>query len=131
MCPDHSIFVDVPDVVNMYNVYKSRFAGAYWQHCGYNVIPTLTYGKADSFRYCFDGLPERSIIAVGCLGIDWCSPSQELWTMAMHELVYRLHPTKILVYGEEHPLSGIDVPVIFIKPFVKSKFNHKSNAYVD
>jgi hypothetical protein len=99
MCPDHSIFVDVPDVVNMYNVYKSRFAGAYWQHCGYNVIPTLTYGNADSFRYCFDGFPERSVVALGCLGID-C-------------------------------LSGIDVPVIFIKPFVKSKFNHKSNAYVD
>ena len=41
--PDLSLWRDLPtDFYNRENIYRTRFIGAYWQKCGYNVIPTAS-----------------------------------------------------------------------------------------
>ena len=67
--PDLSLWKDLPtDFYNRQNIYRTRFVGAYWQKCGYNVIPTASWGGLNSFAYCFEGLPSNSIIAVSGMG---------------------------------------------------------------
>ncbi|MDE6079803.1 MAG: DUF4417 domain-containing protein [Duncaniella sp.] len=123
MCPDHSLFIeeDLYSFLNKESVYRSRFAGAYWQNCGYDVIPTASWGGADSFDYCFESLPKKSIIAVCGVGFDSCRNARDLWEYGLRELELRVEPTKLLIYGEERSISGLSTPTVFIPAFVKSR----------
>ena len=113
--PDLSLWVDLPtDFCNKENIYRTRFVGAYWQLCGYKVIPTASWGNADSFKYCYEGLPENSIIAVGGMGHHHCRAAESLWHYALQELERQKHPTLILIYGDEEDLSFLSTPVKFI-----------------
>lgn len=125
LTPDHSLYVDMPDAYNIFQIYKSRFAGAYWQKCGYNVIATASWGNADSFSYCFEGLPKNTIIAVCGIGINRCKAATKLWEMGIRQLVHRLSPTMILVYGYKKVVPGVTTRMIFIPPYVKSKLNRR------
>ena len=47
---DLSLWRDLPtDFYNRENVFRTRFVGAYWQICGYSVIPTASWGNLSSF----------------------------------------------------------------------------------
>lgn len=122
LTPDYSLYVDVPKQYNLDKIYKCRFAGAYWVNCGYGVLPTASWGSVDSFKYCFNGLPKHSVIAVCGIGIDWCKPATELWEMGIRELINQIEPTTIIVYGRERTVPGVSTPMLFIPPYVKSKF---------
>jgi hypothetical protein len=123
--PDLSLWVDLPtDFCNKENIYRTRFVGAYWQLCGYNVIPTASWGNADSFKYCFEGLPENSVIAVGGMGHHHCRAAESLWHYALQELERQKHPTLILIYGDEEDLSYLATPVKFIPCFISKRLRN-------
>ena len=124
LTPDHSLYVDLPDAYNIEMIYKSRFAGAFWTNCGFERIPTASWGNAGSFRYCFRGLPQSSVIAVCGMGIDWCIGARELWYMGMREMEQQLSPTHIIVYGEERDVPGVTTDITFIPPYIKSKLQN-------
>lgn len=65
IAPDNTLFVDQAKSFNILQLYKNRWVTCYWQQNGVNVIPSASWGNADSLKYCFDGLPENSIIAIG------------------------------------------------------------------
>lgn len=126
LTPDLSLWVDVPtDFFNKINVFRTRYIGAYWQRCGFNVIPTASWGNMDSFSYCFEGLPDKSVIAVGGMGHNHCPAVKRLWLYALHELEQRKHPTLILIYGEEEELPGMSTPVKFIPCFISRRFRNE------
>lgn len=120
--PDHSLYVGPLSALNISSIYKSRFEGAFWNLCGYKVVPTASWGDVDSFEYCFDGLPLYSVIAVCGTGICNRNGALELWLTGLSELEKRLHPLTIIIYGDEREIPGITTPVKFIKPYSKSKF---------
>lgn len=124
LTPDHSLYVDMPDAFNIAQIYKSRFAGAFWQQCGFHVIATASWGNADSFKYCFEGLPSNSIIAVCGIGVDWCAAAKELWCMGIRELINQVSPSLIIVNGNKRYIPGVNTPMIFIPPYTQTKFNH-------
>lgn len=45
------------------NVAKNRSVGAYWQSKGLTVIPTVSWGLAQSFDFCFDGIEKNTTVA--------------------------------------------------------------------
>lgn len=120
--PEYTLFVDMPFAYNIINLYKSRFVGAYWQLCGYNVIPTASWGNADSFRYCLEGLPTESVIAVCGTGHDWCASARQLWEYGMREMEARLRPTLVFVYGAPTKIPGFTTPIKFIEDHITRKF---------
>jgi len=68
--PDYSCYADAPEMINRMSIYKTRFDGAYMQQvCGFNEIPTYGFGDVDSLKFCLDGLPANSVIAVCGVGI--------------------------------------------------------------
>lgn len=122
--PDFSLFLDKKfEIMNRFDVYRSRFVGAYWQYCGLNVIPVASWGSAESFSYCFEGLPEYSIVAVCGIGHDINLQAHRLWCGALQELVAQKHPTVIIVYGGNPcTVEGIGTEIIFIKDYIHKKF---------
>lgn len=119
--PDFSLYVDMPDALNKFAVYKSRFAAAYWQLCGFSVIPVASWGSASSFSYCLEGLPTCSIIAVCGVGHSRGRWQRELWHYGLLRLDEELNPTTILVYGEEEKLPRLNTQVVFLKDFIHSR----------
>lgn len=122
--PDYSLYIGESwEMQNKYNVYKARVVAAYWQYCGLNVIPVATWGSADSFGYCFEGLPDYSVIAVCGIGHD-CDPLRHrLWTDALLELERQKRPTTIIVYGGKAcTVAGLDAELLFLEDFITKRF---------
>lgn len=64
------------------------------------VINNVRWGTSESYKYCFDGIPKNSIVAIGTCG---GSPRKHIDRKRFEEgldiLVNRLHPHTIIVYG--------------------------------
>lgn len=97
--PDFSLFVDMPRAINIWNVYRNRWVTSFWQSHSINAIPSASWGNADSFDYCFDGLPKNSIIAIGHTAIGKDKSYKRLFRMGVETLIERKQPTKLLIYG--------------------------------
>ena len=99
--PDFSLYQDFPLPLKLWNTYRMRAFG-YWYGtlCGHAVINNVRWGTLETYWYCFDGIPENSVIAIGTVGgnprklID-----RERFDKGLRELVRRLHPHTIIVYG--------------------------------
>lgn len=124
LTPDFSLYVDLPDILNKINLYKTRFVGAYWQKCGYNVIPTASWGSVDSFKYCFEGLPEDSVIAVSGIGHSRTQGSKILWHLGLKELVTQKRPSLIIIYGPEENLQDLKTPIKYFPDYITKNFKN-------
>lgn len=119
--PDLSLWWNAPtEFYNIQNIYRTRFIGAYWQKCGYAVIPTASFGGCSSFAYCFEGLPEESVIAVSGMGNRRDSAAYYRWRFGLKRLEEEKHPLLIIVYGEEVEVPGLHTPLKFIPDFIST-----------
>jgi hypothetical protein len=120
--PDLSLWRDLPtDFYNRGNIYRTRFIGAYWQKCGYNVIPTASWGDLSSFSYCFDGLPTYSVIAVSGMGNRKSEEAFNRWCYGLRRLEEAKAPVLIIIYGEEVEVQGLHTPLKFVPCFIQEK----------
>jgi len=124
LSPDYSIYVDTSMAYNIQNIYKQRFVTSYWQACGLNVIPVLSWGDANSLTYCLEGLPQDSVLAIGTVGVSSSSSSLRLWRYMLKESVKRLHPIALMVYGQKIDAEYGNIPVYFYQDFITTKFNN-------
>lgn len=83
--------------IQIMNVYKNRWLGAYWQSKGLTVIPTVSWSLAQSFEFCFDGIEKGSIVAVSTVG---CLKSRLNFLRGYNELLNRIEPEKVICYGK-------------------------------
>lgn len=120
--PDLSLWRDLPtDFYNKENIYRTRFVGAYWQKCGYNVIPTASWGDLASFSYCFDGLPMNSVLAVSGMGNRKSDEAFNRWCYGLRRLEEAKSPILIIIYGEEVEVQGLHTPLKFVPCFIQEK----------
>ena len=125
--PDLSLYVDAPQFINMQNVYRSRFAAAYWQSLELNVIQTASWGDANSFSYCFEGLAEHSVTAVCGIGHNHCRQAKDLWQYAIQRLVDEKSPTKLIIYGgKQEDMPHIEIPVIYLEDYITKHFRNET-----
>lgn len=112
--PDWSLYVDVPEHLNKNATYKTRFVGAYMQHCGYTVIPTFSWSNAASFKWCFEGLPKGGVMATCGTGIKHCSAAFRLWCYGMRKVEEEKSPSLIYVYGDPVDVPRLQTELRFI-----------------
>ena len=121
--PDYSLYVDENLThQNIEFTYRTRFIGAYWQNCGFKVIPTVSWGNANSFCYAFEGLPTYSVLAVCGIGNKQSYANYELWKYAMRRIEDELSPSVIFVCGESVEVPGIHTPLKFIPDYISTHF---------
>ena len=44
LSPDFSMYLEMASVMQLYNVFRNRWCGAYWASKGLRVIPTVNWG---------------------------------------------------------------------------------------
>ena len=99
IAPDFSLMVDQPRAINVTNLYRNRWVSCFWISQGICVIPSASWGSAESFTYCFDGLPQNSVIAIGHAVEGKTKAQRALFQMGTEELILRKNPATLIVYG--------------------------------
>ena len=112
IAPDFSLYADMPEPMQRWNVYRSAALGWWWQRQGVAVVPNLTWAGPDSYGFCFDAVPEGSTVAVAARGVRGDPVSEELWRRGMAEALRRTRPSRVLVYGSAPELDFGDVEVV-------------------
>lgn len=110
LTPDFSLWVNTPLAGQIWNTYRSRWCGAYWQRRGIEVIPTACWSTPDSYGFCFDGIPVGSTVAVSSMGIRSSKKDQALFKQGLKELVSRAQPELLLAYGKLRYCDDLDLP---------------------
>lgn len=109
LTPDFSLYMDMPMPMKIWNVYRSRQIGAYYQSLGMTVIPTLSWAEPETFEFCFRGIEENSVVSVSTVGVK--SDSTDIWFAGMDEAVRQLHPSVVLEYGGDIGYDYGDIEV--------------------
>ncbi|MDO5341302.1 MAG: DUF4417 domain-containing protein [Bacteroidia bacterium] len=124
LSPDFSLYTDMPLAMKIWNVYRSRLIGSFWQKQGLNVIPTLQWAEPRTFDFCFSGIEPGGMVAVSTLGAAKHRVSKCFWQAGMSEAVKRLHPKTILVYGEPISFDFDDIDVFFYSNQTIKRLRH-------
>jgi hypothetical protein len=111
LSPDFSLWTFMPKAVQIWQVYRSRWIGAYWQSCGLRVIPTVSWSTPESFDWCFLGVPRGGPVALSCLGVDDDLALQRFREGA-REMLARCEPSALVLYGSKTKvlLEGLALP---------------------
>lgn len=64
LSPDFSMYLEMAPVMQLYNVFRNRWCGAYWASKGIRVIPSVNWSDESTFDFCFDGIEKGSVVAV-------------------------------------------------------------------
>ena len=99
LSPDFSMYTDYPKAMQMWKHYQKHWLGAYMELFGIKVIPTIGWSDKDSFKWCFDGEPKNSIVAVSSIGTQRNIKSKRAFLDGYSKMLEVLKPTKILFWG--------------------------------
>ena len=104
LTPDFSLYRDWPLTLQLWNTYRNRWCGRFWQEQGFSVIPTISWSSHASYDFCFLGVPRRSLVAVATVGINLQEPLEyTLFMNGFTEMVRQLTPRLVLSYGPLPP----------------------------
>jgi len=111
LTPDFSLYMDMPIALKIYNVYRSRLIGQIMQDYGIKVIPTISWAEKDTYDFCFDGIEPSSVVSISTIGVKRDDEAFEVWQDGVTEMIKRIKPKTILVYGGkvEYDYQGTDV----------------------
>lgn len=123
IAPDFSLYTDFPIALQILSCYRRQWCGAYWESLGLDVIPDVVWGTKKSFKFCFDGIPKHSTVAVSTVGVkadkDWNNETDSLFRDGYNEMLKRLEPTTILFYGDM--IDGLDGNIVKIPSFYEER----------
>lgn len=99
ICPDYSIYGDMPKDQKIWNVGRSRRIGSYFNRIGIPAIPNVHWLGPESYEYCFAGLRKNSILAISTLGCLRSNLDKSLFIPGLIYLVDNYKPSTLILYG--------------------------------
>lgn len=115
LSPDFSLYLDMPIPMKIWNIYRSRQIGQYYQSQGIKVIPTLSWAEKKTFEFAFKGIPKGSIVSVSTIGVKRNKEAFQIWKDGMDAMINEIQPSTILVYGGELDYDYGDIEVIYFE----------------
>ena len=107
LTPDFSLYPEMPLALQLFNVYRNRWCGAFWQSRGVRVIPTVGWSDERSYSFCFLGIEPGSTVAVSSVGLGdprgtrgATDEERVLFRAGFAEMLDRISPRLVLLYGE-------------------------------
>lgn len=113
LSPDFSLYLDMPYSMKIWNVFRSRLIGQYYQRQGIKVIPTLSWAEEETFEFCFDGIPKGSIVSISTIGVKRSNEAMNIWKNGVDEMIKRIEPSAILIYGGKIDYDFKNIRVIY------------------
>lgn len=125
--PDFSLYRNMPLIMQIWNTYRGRALAVWLQENGIEVIPNVRFNDIRTYDFCFDGIEKYKTVAVGTHGCIKRIEDKEYFKSGLKELVKRLSPKTIIVYGAapadifgEYSDKGIRI-IPFESEFSKSR----------
>ena len=118
--PDFSTNADFPEPIKIYNTYRMRAFGKWVGSHDKGVINNIRWGTRETWRYCWDGIPHNSIVAIGTVASGLKQrENQSVFVDGMREMIRVLNPHTIVTYGSaNHSIfNEIREQGIYIKAF--------------
>ena len=125
LSPDFSLYMDMPMPMKVWNVYRSRLIGAYYQSYGIPVIPTLSWVEKETFDFCFKGIPKGSIVSISTIGVKKDKDAMKIWLDGVKEMLKIINPKTLLVYGGKLPFDYGDREIIYFNNNVTENWREK------
>lgn len=114
--PDFSLYRDMPYVMQLWNIYRSRAIGFWLQTHGIKVIVNIRYADKRTYRCCCDGISKNSVIAIGTYGTIKRTEDRKIFCEGLEAVAKKLKPSAIVVYGsapkeifDKYQQSGIRI----------------------
>lgn len=115
LSPDFSMYLEMAPVMQLYNVFRNRWCGAYWASKGIRVIPSVNWGDESTFDFCFEGIEKGSTVAVSTYMASehHNRKDQKEWFMAgYNEMLRRVEPERIICYNT--PFSEMEGNIVYV-----------------
>ena len=125
--PDFSLYRNMPLVMQIWNTYRGRALAVWLQENGIEIIPNVRWNDERTLKFCFNGIDRYKTVAVGTHGCIKHIEDREYFKAGLDELIKRLSPKTIIVYGaapddifKSYKDSGINI-IAFESEFSKSR----------
>lgn len=125
--PDFSLYQNMPLVMQQWNTYRSRALAVWLQKNDVELIPNVRFNDERTYNFCFDGVEKFKTVAVGTHGCIKNKIDKDYFKKGLAELVKRLSPKTIIVYGatpddifKTYKDAGIEI-ISFESEFSKSR----------
>lgn len=115
LSPDFSLYLDMPMPMKIWNIYRSRQIGQYYQSQGIKVIPTLSWAEKETFEFAFKGIPKGSIVSVSTIGVKRDEQALQIWQDGMDAMIKEIEPSVILVYGGKLDYNYGNIQVLYFE----------------
>lgn len=97
---DFSTYADFPEPVKRFQFHKMRVIEHGAVQRGIPTIPNARWGTPETWSYCYDSLPEDSMLSVGVVGSGLGNiENRPMFDAGMRKLIELKHPTKLVVIG--------------------------------
>jgi hypothetical protein len=97
LTPEFSSYTEFPKALQIFQTYKNRWCGRFWETEGVKVIPTVLWNDKSTYDFCFEGVPKHSIIAIAVQGVR--KDYAKNFVNGFNYMQERLKPLLILCYG--------------------------------
>jgi hypothetical protein len=84
--------------MQLWNTYRNRWLGRYWQEAGVTVIPSVNWSSVLSYDFCFAGIPQGQIVTLRTFASSTAGERQN-FLLGYRAMVERLEPKLILWFG--------------------------------
>lgn len=98
--PDNSMYLEMDLWKQIEAVAINRWCGAYWQSKGLIVYPTISWGRQQTFDFCFDGIEENSVVVVSTIS---CRKAVRCFMKGYDFMRERINPSIIICFGKVFP----------------------------
>ena len=120
--PDFSLYLDMPMPMKIWNIYRSRQIGRFYQSQGIKVIPTISWAEKETFEFAFKGIPKGSIVSISTIGVKRNKEALKIWQDGVSAMIEEIEPSTILVYGGKLDYDYGDIQVKYYENKVTEKF---------
>ncbi|MCR5662524.1 MAG: DUF4417 domain-containing protein [bacterium] len=99
ICPDFSVYRDMPLPMQRCNILRSRTIGHWLQDNKVLILPNVRYGDERTFDTCCLGIAKGSVIAVGSHGVMRKREDRLIFQKGLEYVAHKLEPEAVVVYG--------------------------------
>jgi hypothetical protein len=97
LSPGFSLYSDMPEPLQIYNTFRNRWCAAYWQYNKQAVIPTIVWGRENTFEFCFDSVEKGCVVAISTVGTQ---DDEEAFMTGYKTMCEIIEPKTVINYGK-------------------------------
>lgn len=97
--PDFSVFWGYPRYKQLESVCRNREFGAWMQRNGITVIPSVRWGKPNTYDFAFEGIEPGGTVAVGTAGCMREKKERMVFEEGFGPMLEAVKPKTLIVYG--------------------------------